>query len=99
MTDALERELSERLRGIRSGHDVAPFMAAMHPVDGLGWRPLPDDMLRILVDADDYRPVVPGGDPTWFDLSGPDSAFTLVIYRASIDEQFYVLAPAIGRAD
>lgn len=94
MTDALELELAGRLGEIRSGYEIVPFMTGMLPVGELRWKPLPDEMLAILVNSGDYQPVLAGDPPTWFDITAPQGELTLVIYRALADEQFYALAPA-----
>jgi hypothetical protein len=71
-----------------------PFLTGMHVAGEMAFRPLPDDMLALILGSTDYRPVIAGADPTWFSVFGPDGHAEIIIYRATRDEQFYVVAPA-----
>ncbi|MCM2300705.1 MAG: hypothetical protein NDI74_14945 [Sphingomonas sp.] len=92
--DAIEVELDSVLAAVRSSHDIVPFMARLEPIGDMVWKPLPDEMLAILVGSADYRPVTAGGRPTWFDIATEDDHVSLVVYRTKVDEEVYVLAPA-----
>lgn len=93
LIDSVDLELRHQLEVVRRGYDVVPFMAELKPVAGMLWKPIPDEMFAYLVRSDDYRPVLAGAAPTWFEVVADQGVLTLIIYRARADELFYVLAP------
>lgn len=98
MTEAQEPVVIAELTGVLSRlvarHDVLPFLTGMHVAGEMAFRPLPDDMLALIVGSGDYQPVMAGADPTWLSVFGPDGHAEIIVYRARRDEQFYVVAPA-----
>lgn len=88
-----DHELETVLAGIRAGHDVVPFMERMLSTAAIRLAPLPDDMMALLSASPDFRPVDPGADPTWFQVSAEeDRSAELVVYRARADGGHYVVA-------
>lgn len=70
----------------------------MHVAGEMKFRPLPDDMLALIVGSTNYRPVMAGADPTCLSSGrmafGPDGHAEIIVYRTARDEQFYVVASA-----
>lgn len=97
MTEALEpvviAELTAVLSKLIARHDVLPFLTGMHVASEMVFRPLPDDMLALIVGSGDYQPVMAGADPTWLSVFGPDGHAEMIVYRAKRDEEFYVVTP------
>lgn len=90
----LERELGDVLTNIRRGHDVVPFMERMLSASDIRLTIMPDDMMHLLEGSADFRPLVPGAAPTWFQVSAEgDHAAELVIYRTRADVRYYIIAP------
>lgn len=102
MTEALNpvvsAELAKALSNLVDTHDVLPFMTTLHTAVEMMFRPLPDEMLALVVESEDYRPVIAGADPTWLAISGPEGHAEIIVYRALCDEQFYVVAPWLAES-
>ena len=89
----IDDELARITDGLRTGHDVLPFMAGLHVAQTLSLRPLPEEMRKMLESSDDYQAPAPGAGPVWLQIAGPDDAAELIIYRAIEDNRLYVMAP------
>ena len=94
----LEPDVVAELAGVFSelaaGHDILPSLAGMHSAATMAFRPLPDDMLALIVGSGDYLPIGAGVPPTWLSISSPDEHVEIIVYRARSDEQFYVVTPS-----
>lgn len=89
----IETELAEKLQAHRTGHDIVPFFNRWLPSSEVEFRPLPDEMLAILLNAPDFKPVCPGEEPTTLQIVTDDAEAEIVVYRAVADIVYYVLAP------
>lgn len=74
VTHALEpivtAELAVILSRLVDTYNVLPFMTNIHSAKEMIFSPLPDEMLALVVESEDYKPVIAGADPTWLAISG-----------------------------
>lgn len=97
MDKRLAGELDTVLKRVASAHDVIPFMDQLEPSAEIAFRPLPNEILKILQASPDYRSVRPGAAPTWFQVTATDSGMLeLIVYRSEVDGGHYVIAPREG---
>ena len=86
-------ELQHVLDTVRRREQTIPLLAARYPVGEIEFRPLPAELLDIISASPEYVEIVPGEGPTWIKFIVDSAVFELVVYRALVDDRFYILGP------
>lgn len=89
----IDTELADKLQALRTGHDIVPFFNRWLPSSEVEFRPLPDDMLAILLNSLDFSSVSPGNEPTTLQLVTDDAEAEIIVYRSVANSLYYILVP------
>jgi hypothetical protein len=92
-----EEELEPVLADLRRRHDTLPFLDRQISASEAVFRPLPDDMVDLLVASSDFSPPERGSTPVWTRIvSEGGRVVELVLARPAADGELWVIAPAIA---